>query len=390
MNNQVINLAVFGSTGSIGKSALEITEKYPERFKIVSLVANNNLELLEQQINKFRPKYAGLFNTGQAEKLKLRINQDETKIFAGDDINILAGFDDYDLMLAAVTGFAGLRSVLTAIKKGKKIALANKESMVAAGELVLSEASRYGSKIVPVDSEHTAIFQLLDGRNFNDLDSITITASGGPFLRRDKSNFDTITPQEALKHPRWKMGNKITLDSATMFNKALEFIEAKWLFNLPQENIEVVVHPQSIIHSMINFKDGSTLAHMSQTDMKVAIAYALNFPENLLPAVVAKLNFAELGSLEFVELDNSKFPAINIAREALKMGKAACCVLNSANEYAGVAFMQDRIKFNDIYKFVNDALSQFGSLNYGCYDELLEIDTRVRDFLNTRVQVRRY
>jgi 1-deoxy-D-xylulose-5-phosphate reductoisomerase len=390
MDKEVIRLAIFGSTGSIGKSALDIVRKYPERFKVTILAANSNLQELEKQIAEFKPAFAGLSDLAAAETLKSKINHQVTKIFAGEEVAELAELSDYDVMLAAVVGFSGLKSVLRAAKAGKVIALANKESLVAGGELLLREVESGGARLLPVDSEHSAIYQLLQGKNREDLESITLTASGGPFFRRDLKDFETITPEESLKHPRWKMGSKVTLDSASMFNKGLELIEARWLFDLNPQNIEVIIHPQSIIHSMINFKDGSTFAHLSDTDMKGAIAYAINMGhvdegEKRLPGVLKKLDFAELKSLEFFKLENDKFPAVELARSALAMGKAAGAVLNAANEMAGSAFLAGKISFRAIYDCVNDALSQFGRLNYSNYEDLIEIDEQVKDYLKKEI-----
>lgn len=386
MSTNKINLAVFGSTGSIGRSTLEIVRMFPDKFNVSVLAANSSVELMAEQIAEFKPQYAGLTDEASAVKLKSVINTNAVKLVSGEDVFSLAGDADYDLMLAAIVGFSGLQSVLNAIDSGKNIALANKESLVAAGSLVLSKAKEKNVKVVPVDSEHSAVYQLLEGQNRQDLESITITASGGPFLKRDLKDFDSIKPDEAIKHPRWQMGKKISLDSATLFNKALEFIEATWLFNLPPEKVDVVVHPQSLVHSLINFKDGSTFAHMSETDMKGAIGYAINYPRPLLEKVLKKLDLPKIASLEFLELDQEKFPAIEIARKALTMGKAAGAVLNSANEYAGQAFMQGKVSFRSIYELVNDALSHFGALNYSNYEDLLEIDKRVGENLQRQIR----
>ena len=382
-------LAIFGSTGSIGKSALNIVRRYPDELELVALFAGSNHKLLAEQVREFSPKFAGLADASlKGDLVKLAGNVKTKFIFTPEEISAFAASPDYEIMLAAIVGFSGLESLLNAVKSGKKIALANKEALVAAGDLVLKTAALSGAQIIPVDSEHSAVFQLLQNRDISELESITITASGGPFLYTEVNDLSSVTAEDALKHPRWKMGPKISLDSATMFNKALELIEAHWLFGLDEQKIEVLVHPQSIVHGMLNFIDGSVFAHLSDTDMQGAIAYALGYPLKRYKAVLKRPDLTS-SPLEFLELDLKKFPAVSYARSALKMGGAACAVLNSANEYAGAAFLNNRIGFLDIARISNQALEQFSSLNYSNLDDLTGIDLEVKSFINQCVKSRK-
>lgn len=369
-------ISIFGSTGSIGRSALEIIRRYPGDFKVAALVANTSSGLLAEQIAEFKPEYASALDTSE-------LKREFPKVKFVDPVE-LAAEGNYDVMLAAIVGFAGLESVLAAIACGKTVALANKEVLVAAGELIMSEVKRHNARLIPVDSEHSAIYQLLEGRSLKDLESITLTASGGPFFNLPLSKFSSITPQQAIKHPRWSMGPKISLDSATMFNKALEVIEARWLFGLEAQRIEVVVHPQSLIHALINFNDGASFAHLSQTDMQGPISYALNYPRRL-PQVLPRLDLSTIGALEFLPVDQERFPAVALAKEALQLGNAATAVLNAANEAAGNAFLNGRISFPDIFASVSQALEQFGRLTYSNYEELVRIDSEVRNYLEKAI-----
>ncbi|MBI3194270.1 MAG: 1-deoxy-D-xylulose-5-phosphate reductoisomerase, partial [Ignavibacteriae bacterium] len=287
------NICIFGSTGSIGKNSLEVIARFPERFRPTSLTTNSNIALLEEQIARFKPERVAVLNETAAASLRQRLNG-SVELFIGEEgLQELARIESSDIVINSLVGFAGLKPTIEAIKQGKTIALANKETLVVAGELITSLIKEHNATLVPVDSEHSAILQCLSGEDVRHISKLILTASGGPFLHLDKSKFETIRVEDALKHPNWNMGNKITIDSATMMNKGLEVIEAHWLFNLPPEKIEVVIHPQSIIHSMVEFVDGSVKAQLGIPDMKIPIQYALTYPERL-PAPHPRLDFAQL------------------------------------------------------------------------------------------------
>lgn len=373
-------ISIFGSTGSIGQSTLDVIRNDPEKFKVWALVANSNVELLAQQINEFKPTHAVVVDESKYSELQSRIDLGiKTKIHCGStSSDDLASSHEADLLVASVVGFAGLSSVLKALSAGVPVALANKESLVSGGKLVKAALESGKSFVLPVDSEHSAVFQLLNGNSVSELESITLTASGGPFLRKPIEDFSRIIPQEALAHPTWNMGKKISIDSATMFNKALEVIEASWLFSLPETKIGVLIHPQSIIHSLINFHDGTVLAHLSVPDMKGPIGFALNYPRSRAQNLMSKLNLAQVANLEFLEVDSKRFSAISLARSALHMGEAAGAVLNAANEEAVQRFLRGDLKFDRIARIVEQALEHFGSVNYSSLEDLREIDSQVR------------
>ncbi|GAB4296139.1 MAG: 1-deoxy-D-xylulose-5-phosphate reductoisomerase [Ignavibacteriaceae bacterium] len=377
-------IIILGSTGSIGVNALNVIRNFPEKFRIIGVGANENIDLLKQQAEEFNIPYVIVKDGKKAGELK-KISGTKFEILSGEKGLIEAAEKlDYDILIGAMVGFAGLAPTLEAIKRGKRIALANKETLVVAGELVKELARRSGAEIMPVDSEHSAIFQCLTGENINEVEKLILTASGGPFLHKDKSFFNIATVNEALNHPNWKMGNKITIDSATMMNKGLEVIEAHWLFGLPAEGIEVVVHPQSIIHSMVQFRDGSLKAQLGIPDMKLPIQYALSYPERLHNNY-KRTNMAEIGQLNFLEPDFDKFECLKLAYDALNSGGTAPCILNAANESAVEMFLQGKIKFSQIPEIIKKALDKIENHLQPDFESICSCDNLTREYINTFV-----
>ena len=353
------NLSIFGSTGSIGCNVLEIVEMFPDRFSVKALAAKNNISLLAGQIERFRPEIAVVFDEKLAVELEKSLHvRPGVEILYGDKgYKAAAKYDSVDMVVTAMVGSAGLMPTLAAIDAGKNIALANKETLVMAGDIVMKRASEKGVRILPVDSEHSAIFQALKGNRRKDLKKILLTASGGPFLNLPENKFNKIRPEDALKHPTWQMGKKISIDSATLMNKGLEIIEAKHLFNVSHEKIEVVIHPQSIIHSMVSYRDGSVLAQLGIPDMKGAIAYAISYPERL-PLQQPIPDFTNIGALTFLKPDMEKFPCLSLAFKACKHGGTLPAVLNAANEAAVNAFLNRKIFFTDIPAIIDKIMKQ--------------------------------
>ena len=348
-------ISILGSTGSIGKNTLEVVGRNKDKFKVVGLAAGENIDLLETQIKEFRPEVVAVADENAAERLRLRNLQ--VKVLSGDDgIVEVAVLDSADTVVAAIVGSASLLPTFEAVRAGKEIALASKEALVMAGEIIMSEASKRGVRILPVDSEHSAVFQCLNGRDMDDVSRLILTASGGAFLRKSKSELDKVTPADALKHPNWDMGRKITIDSATLMNKGLEVIEARWLFDMPPEKIGVVIHPQSIIHSMVEYVDGSVLAQLSVPDMKGPIGYALSYPRRVRN-VMQGLNLPKVKELTFEEPDIEKYRALSLAYEALEKGGTMPCVLNAANEAAVEAFLDEKISFSGITSVVSGTMA---------------------------------
>jgi 1-deoxy-D-xylulose-5-phosphate reductoisomerase len=369
-------LVILGSTGSIGKNTLKVISDYPDRFKVAALAVRNNVQELELQINEFRPDVVAVFDESAAEILKKK--DPPVEILTGERGLIeVATLENVDMVVSAIVGSAGLIPTYEAIKAGKTIALATKEALVMAGKIIMSEASKRGVRIIPVDSEHSAVFQCLNGRDMDEVEKIILTASGGSFLRKDISELETVTPAQALKHPNWDMGKKITIDSATLMNKGLEVIEAYWLFNLTIEKIGVIIHPQSIIHSMVKFIDGSVIAHMSVPDMKGPISYALSYPErlgNILPV----LNLSEVKELTFEEPDNEKYPSLSLTYDALRMGGTMPCVLNTANETAVEAFLNEKISFTEIPRVVSKTMAEHKVLKGESVEEVISVSNWAR------------
>ena len=373
-------LAVLGSTGSIGRSALDVAAASPDRFRVVALAAGRSVEKLAEQILAHNPKLVSVSGPEEAARLKALLpRQNGVRIVTGPEgLEEVASDPGSQVVVGALVGALGLRSAYAAVKAGKRLALANKEPLVVAGELILREAKKSGAEILPVDSEHSAIHQAMRAGRPSEVERIILTASGGPFRERDLSSFDAITVEDALAHPTWKMGPKITIDSATMMNKGLEIIEAHFLFGLPPERIGVVLHPQSVIHSFVEFEDGSLLAQLAKNDMKLPIAYALNYPERL-PNRFGRLDLISIKRLEFFELEADRYPAVELALEALRVGGGMPAVVNGANEVAVAAFLQGKISFPEIVSVVSETASAAGSVAApATLDEAEEIDAMAR------------
>ncbi len=373
-------IAILGSTGSIGTQALEVIRAHANILEAEILTAQTNHTLLIEQALEFMPNAVVIGDEKKYEAVKQALAGTEIKVFAGEKaLEEVADFDTYDVMLAAIVGFAGLKPTLKAVKKGKVIALANKETLVVAGDIVMQQAFEYRSPIIPVDSEHSAIFQCLVGEVRNPIEKIILTASGGPFLGKKPNFLVNVKRDHALQHPNWSMGAKISIDSATLMNKGLEMIEAKWLFNLKPEQIEVVVHPQSIVHSLVQFEDGSLKAQMGLPDMKLPIQYALGYPERLKNDF-PRFNFKKYPSLTFEEPDYKTFRNLGLSIEALKAGGNKPCVLNAANEVAVWAFLQNRIGFLDITAVVEKTMAQVPFIEKPTLEEYFETDGEARNF----------
>jgi len=351
-------VAILGSTGSIGINTVEVIRNFPDYFSIEALTVNTRIDLLEKQIDEFHPKVVAVKDEKLAIELKRKIGN-KCEVLSGEEglLSIAADYD-YDIFVGAMVGFSGLAPTLEAIKRSKRIALANKETLVVAGELVTELAKEYNAELIPVDSEHSAIFQCLVGEDVSGVDKLILTASGGPFLHKTKTELAGVTVEEALNHPNWKMGNKITIDSASMMNKGLEVIEARWLFNLPCDKIEIVVHPQSIIHSMVKFVDGSIKAQMSKPDMKLPIQYALTYPQRLASQFVST-HLPLLQTLTFFEPDFGKFECLKLAFDVLDAGGTCPCILNASNEVAVDKFLNGKIKFSAIPEIISKSLERF-------------------------------
>ena len=383
MTQQV--LTILGSTGSIGESTLDVVSRHPEKFRVFALAGHKQVDKLAAQCKQFRPEYAVVGDAGHAAELEKKLKQEgiSTQVLYGSQALIdVASADEVSGVMCAIVGAAGLPSALAAAQKGKTIYLANKETLVVSGALFMETARQNGATVLPIDSEHNAIFQVLPrdytGRlNEHGINSIILTASGGPFLNTDLSTFDSITPEQAVKHPNWSMGRKISVDSASMMNKGLELIEAHWLFNCPPEKLEVVIHPQSVIHSMVRYRDGSVLAQLGNPDMRTPIAYCLGLPERI-DSGVGELDFGALSALTFQKPDFDRFPCLKLAYQAMNAGGAAPCVLNAANEVAVAAFLDKRIKFTDIAQVVAHCLAQDFSDGHHDIESLLAQDAQTR------------
>lgn len=366
-----------GSSGSIGKSTLDVIRCFPELFSVAGVAVNSNTQLLLEQVAEFSPRAVAVRNPKQAEEIAAHLPEG-TALYIGDTgLNAIAADLEYDIFLGAMVGFAGLAPTLEAIKRGKRIALANKETLVVAGELVTALCKQYQADLLPVDSEHSAIFQCLCGEKHEQVRQLVLTASGGPFYNVPKEQFSSITLQQALAHPTWKMGSKITIDSATMMNKGLEVIEAHWLFGFPKDQISVVIHPQSIIHSFVEFVDGSIKAQLSTPDMKLPIQYALTYPDRL-PASHVQTHFPTIGSLTFHEPDTSKFECLDIAFSALNTGGTAPCILNAANEIAVDRFLRGEISFTKIPYIINKALDLIPFCSSPDIEQIFNCDREAR------------
>jgi 1-deoxy-D-xylulose-5-phosphate reductoisomerase len=376
------HIAILGSTGSIGQNSLEVIGNFPDRFRVTYLTAHSNLELLLRQANRFKPKGVVVLDQGLAHEARKSLDA-TTEVLSGEGgLEEIVQRDDVDVVISALVGFAGLKPTIAAIRHRKCIALANKETLVVAGNIMMSLVREYGVELLPVDSEHSAIFQCLAGEDHAHIARLILTASGGPFLRVPSSSFPSITVQEALNHPNWRMGKKITIDSATLMNKGLEVIEAHWLFGLSADRIQVVVHPQSIIHSMVEFVDGSVKAQLGLPDMKLPIQYALSFPERW-PMNGARVDFPTLRSMTFFEPDREKFRCLSLAYEALSLGGTAPTVLNAANEIAVQGFLRGEISFEKIPIFIERALGGVKMCSNPELEDVFETDRKTRAFVRT-------
>lgn len=370
-------LAILGSTGSIGKQTLEIVDKYSDLFEVNTLTSNNNWEILVEQAIKFQPDSVVIANKEHYLKVKEALKDHLIKVYAGSDgVEQVVASTEVDTVVTALVGYSGLFPTVNAIKNRKKIALANKETLVVAGEHIMSLLETNGASMIPVDSEHSAIFQCLVGE-VTPIEKIIITASGGPFYKKTKAELENVTVKEALNHPNWKMGNKITIDSATMMNKGFEVIEAKWLFDLKPEQIEVVVHPTSVIHSMVQFRDGAIKAQMGLANMKLPIQYALTFPDRL-EVEVERFNFANGTNLEFYTPDTDKFPLLRMAYESMEKGGSVSCTMNAANEIAVAAFLNNQIGFTNIAEVVERSINISDFMKKPSLEDYKIIDAEAR------------
>ena len=373
------SLTILGSTGSIGLSTLDVVRQHPEKFSISCLAAGQDVTVLAEQIKEFMPDAVSVKDAESAKKLEALLEDYKPEIFYGvEGASTIASADGSDMVVSAIVGAAGLVPTVNAIKAGKHIALANKETLVVAGQLVSDLVKKHNVRLLPVDSEHSAIFQSLEGHRTEDVERIILTASGGPFRNTSAEELKNVRLEQALKHPQWSMGAKITIDSATMMNKGLEVIEAHWLFNMPAEKIGVVVHPQSIIHSMVEYIDGCVIAQLGSPDMRAPIAYALSYPERC-ESGIQKLDLIKIGTLTFEEPDMVRFPALSLAFDALKAGRTYPAVLNAANEIAVAAFLDKKIGFTDIAATVDKTMQAHQAYTPVELDEYLQADRWARE-----------
>lgn len=372
------NISILGSTGSIGRSTLDVVDKSGGKFNVRGLAAGRNLDLLCRQVEKFKPKIVSLEKKEDADEFRRNCKEYALRITYGQEgAEEVARFEENDIIVSAITGINGLRPTLAAVKAGKRVALANKESMVVAGPLIQETVQKSGAQIIPVDSEHSGIFQCLAKERIEDVKKVILTASGGPFLQTSIEKMKNKTREEALNHPRWNMGEKVTIDSATLMNKGLELIEARWLFGLLPEKLGILIHPQSIVHSLVEMRDGSVLAQLSPTDMKVPIQYALTYPrreEALLPP----LDLSQIKVLEFYKVDVKKFPLVKLARQVLEEGESFPVALNTANEVAVEMFLKRRIRFSDIADVVAEIVENHKKRKVESLDDIFEVDRETK------------
>lgn len=380
------NIVILGSTGSIGRSALEVVDRFPELLRVVGLAAGRNSNLLQEQIIQYQPQAVALGEEEPSAALKETCLTNNCRLLHGaDPICAMASGPDSEAVVAAMIGGAGLLPTLEAIRAGKRIALANKEVLVMAGELVMNESRKSGAEILPIDSEHNAIFQCLQGQPRESLRRILLCSSGGPFLNSDIDDLHNVSVDEALKHPCWQMGRKITIDSATMMNKGLEMIEARWLFDLHPDQIEVVIHPQAIVHSLVEFEDGSLLAQLSNPDMRMPIQYCLSYPERWSQGP-ERLDLTAVPPLQFIEPDRKKFPALILAGEALRKEGTMTTVLNAADEIAVGAFLEQRISFPAIMQVVSEVMDQHILVDSTSLDNVIKADRWAREVAKTEIE----
>jgi 1-deoxy-D-xylulose-5-phosphate reductoisomerase len=372
-------IALLGSTGSIGLSTLDLVRRFPERFKVYGLVAGENLKRLMSQIREFAPKCVAIKNEEDVPRLRKLLGNNRVEVLCGErGAAAVSMAHEVDIVVAAIVGGAGLVPTLAAVRAGKEVALANKEALVMAGEIFVSAAKQKGVRLLPVDSEHSAIFQCLQGNRRDEVDKLILTASGGPFLRTPLKLLNRATVAQALKHPNWKMGRKITIDSATMMNKGLEVVEARWEFDMDPSRIDVVIHPQSVVHSMVRYQDGSIIAQLGIPDMRIPIAYALTYPHRLKGGW-KPLDLTQHGELSFLPVDSKRFPALQLAYAALKEGGTMSAVLNAANEVAVTAFLERKIGFRDIHRIIDKTMQGHVPRRPKQVDEILEADRWARE-----------
>ena len=372
-------ISILGSTGSVGRATVDLIKRMPQTYSVDSLTANKNWQLLAEQAKTLKPRYVAISKQQYYQPLKNALNGEDIFIGAGEKAIIEAGDREVDLLMAAIVGIAGLLPTISAIRRGTTVALANKECLVSSGEIFIREASDAQAKLIPVDSEHNAIFQVFETHNKAKLDRLILTASGGPFRNCTIDEMKGKSPKEALAHPNWDMGPKISIDSATMMNKGLEIIEAHYLFNVEESLIDVVIHPQSIVHSLVSYLDGSVLAQLADPDMKIPIAYALSWPKRM-DATIPRLDLLKIGSLEFFKPDTKKFPALNLARESINHGGSSNLVLNAANEVAVAGFLAGKIKFTDIVATVEKVLDKNVETAPKSIEEVIFMDTEIRKY----------
>lgn len=376
-------VAIIGSTGSIGRQALEVIEHHKEKLCVEVLTANKQADLLIEQALKFDPNAVVIADKSQYQKVKEALSSTDIKVFAGQEaLEDIVQMETIDIVLTAIVGFAGLRPTIKAIEAKKPIALSNKETLVVGGELITKLSIENSVPIIPVDSEHSAIFQCLAGEFYNPIEKIILTASGGPFLGKTKDELNNITPKQALNHPNWVMGNKVTIDSATLMNKGLEVIEAKWLFDLPVDKVEAVIHPQSVIHSMVEFEDGSVKAQMGKADMRLPIQYALTYPERL-KTNFPKFNILDFPNLSFLKPDMETFPCLSLAYQAIQKGGNMPTIMNAANEIAVEAFLRGGIGFLEIPEIIANAMSKYNFIAKANVNDFFETDKEVREELSS-------
>lgn len=380
---KIKNISILGSTGSIGQSSLGVISKFPDKFRVAYLSANKGIDQLAEQIVRHNPDGVVVMDDESAKILQQKFGSSLKILIGKEGLKVIASHPDVNIVINSLVGFAGLSPTIEAIKAGKRVALANKETLVVAGEIITQLLVDHQTDLIPIDSEHSAILQCLVGEDVQNISKLILTASGGPFLNLEKKEFSSITVAQALNHPNWKMGSKITIDSATLMNKGLEVIEAHYLFKLPAEKIKVIIHPQSIIHSMVEFVDGSVKAQLGVPDMKIPIQYALTYPERM-PSNSSKVNFSELRELTFDQPDFEKFECLSLAYQALKSGGTAPVVLNAANEIAVELFLNGKITFDKIPKLITSALEKYEVKQNPSIEDIIHIDNSTRSFIKSK------
>ena len=379
------NIVILGSTGSIGVNAIDVIKQYPEKFNVIAISTNQSIDLIIQQAKELKPNYVCVKNKEYLNKISNELSDPNLEIIFGEDsLAKLSQIEEADYVINAIVGSAGLKSSINAVKSGKKLLLANKEPLVMCGDLLMGIANDNNAIILPIDSEHNAIHQCIESKNKKHIKKIVLTASGGPFLKRDLNTFNSISVKDALKHPTWKMGNKITVDCATMVNKGLEIIEAMHLFEMPSSKVEAIIHPQSLIHSCVFFNDNSVLTQMSISDMRIPIAYCLAWPDRI-DSGVSELSLEESSPLNFEQIEEKRYPSFFLTKKIAEEGGIYPCVLNAANEIAVKSFIEEKIKFLDIHTIIEKTVGNFENSNASNIDEVLEYDKKARLFANNLV-----